>query len=1183
MAITEKDIELQNTSYINKDFAQIYPEVLDLAKSLTSEWDPTVTNESDPGLVLIKLISFLGDKLNYNIDKNALEHFLPSATQDRSVRTLTSMLGYNMGYYKSAVVPIEFVYFGENSDISAPFTLSALDTEFTDDAGEIAYTLLEDLSVLQTGVKYSGKAIEGTINTLTVSDEAKIQLYHLDSEHRVFFPERMVASNGVFVSDDSRSWESVDNLNTVAAGEYVFEFGYDSNEKLPYVRFPDDIADLIGEGLTIRYIISSGADGTIAKQKLSTISKCDIVANSQSSGATLANDGTTDQYMLSNGTAIVEGEDPESIDSAYSNYKKTVGTFDTLVTARDYANYVYDYTTELGANLVSNAQVTDRRTDLFQATKVITYDPTSSSRHYIYYSEAPKDSTANLGDAFDLNVYAFKPITSYTKLTYNSSFELKDYTSDIEAAIDDSQCVCHNVRGTSDLKADWKDALLGFINNKKLNCTVYTKEKVGIYSENEILNNIYYTLYKNFNARGVDFGEDIPFDRIFDVIMSADDRIKTIVLDEPTDSAQAIVLQNGAISTKDWDDQMTSEVWNSANNISPKNYVLRKNILAGKIPAYDYYEGASVGFATKAPSQSGVSPSYDKIVSVTTAWAPTLSNGTELKVDSDNRVIQIISPSYSATTSYGIGVKYEFADDQSFKKNEVIKLSSSLALTWKDSDGEEQTKKLNAGTYVRFSFAKPAGKTHTMISGQTLEVLSQTKVELSDANTYLWWKLYETKDNERGKKLTDGYILKDGEVFVRKVSDFSIDVYGSGTTISIDNSNKYLMLDKTDTFSETHNVTASTIESALSEFVSDIDWKIFNLTSSKITLSENSILTLTNGCSLTVAGLSAGKTLSADFSKLFDGTSKPTSGSIKYKLSSDDSDTEFYSEADWDKYYIRSVLDLNCGPDSAQTLQANESLTLEYGGAVKSTATISGDGKLKMKSSSSLSVVGPYATLYATIQIGSSESDTQNVYPYSLFFYEDGTNGCCKDSAGNDNAFVSFPVPVTANGDLTIAVPSGVGVAMTLFAKGEGAKLTIGSVEHSLSAYSASDPKLNNIYVKSDNVVGNTLTLAFSGITADTGVRLLALKFVSGTTIGETILSNVFTSYPMFFSTADLDPACLIQPSYIETEDGDSVESYVEPDGLYDKNNVANKQTLTKIDLDPKRSVIKLAKQSKLQ
>ena len=60
---------LSNISYTNKDFNSIYIELLDLVKKLTYKWDPTISNESDPGNILIKLNAIIGDKNNYNIDK----------------------------------------------------------------------------------------------------------------------------------------------------------------------------------------------------------------------------------------------------------------------------------------------------------------------------------------------------------------------------------------------------------------------------------------------------------------------------------------------------------------------------------------------------------------------------------------------------------------------------------------------------------------------------------------------------------------------------------------------------------------------------------------------------------------------------------------------------------------------------------------------------------------------------------------------------------------------------------------------------------------------------------------------------------------------------------------------------------------------------------------------------------
>ena len=110
--ITNNDFKIENTSYTNKDFGTIYPELLDLIQKLTNRWDPSQANESDPGIVLVKLMAFLGDKLNYNIDKNILEAFITSATQESSVRKITEMLGYNMHYYRSATSKLSFKYTG---------------------------------------------------------------------------------------------------------------------------------------------------------------------------------------------------------------------------------------------------------------------------------------------------------------------------------------------------------------------------------------------------------------------------------------------------------------------------------------------------------------------------------------------------------------------------------------------------------------------------------------------------------------------------------------------------------------------------------------------------------------------------------------------------------------------------------------------------------------------------------------------------------------------------------------------------------------------------------------------------------------------------------------------------------------------------------------------------------------
>ena len=97
--ITENELNISNKSYINKDFPVIYTELLEIAKKLSSSYNPETSNETDPFIVLLKLLAFIGDKLNYNADSKILEAFMPSATQETSMRNLCEMVGYDMKYY----------------------------------------------------------------------------------------------------------------------------------------------------------------------------------------------------------------------------------------------------------------------------------------------------------------------------------------------------------------------------------------------------------------------------------------------------------------------------------------------------------------------------------------------------------------------------------------------------------------------------------------------------------------------------------------------------------------------------------------------------------------------------------------------------------------------------------------------------------------------------------------------------------------------------------------------------------------------------------------------------------------------------------------------------------------------------------------------------------------------------
>ena len=166
------------------------------------------------------------------------------------------------------------------------------------------------------------------------------------------------------------SWAKVDNLNTQIAGSYVWKFGFDSHKNSVYVEFPNDISNLIGSGLEIAYARTTGANGNVSAGVLTK-----LTSDSDSNGTSLVEDDLS-MMVITNSSATTNGADYETLNQAYNGFKRTIGTFDTLVACRDYANKIYQMVSERDriTPLVSNVQVSDIRDDINRSATVMTYD-----------------------------------------------------------------------------------------------------------------------------------------------------------------------------------------------------------------------------------------------------------------------------------------------------------------------------------------------------------------------------------------------------------------------------------------------------------------------------------------------------------------------------------------------------------------------------------------------------------------------------------------------------------------------------------------------------------------------------------------------------------------------------------------------------------------------------------------
>ena len=586
--------ENQKLSYTNLDFSSIYTEVLDMTKQLTKDWDPSISDESDPGVILVKLSALLADKCNYNIDKSILEAFPLSVTQDSNARQLYEQLGYYMHWYKAATVPV-LLRWKQTSLDEEFYTIPKFSTVTNDDS-TVVYTLVgtrgESDVVVSDGILYLDKnktlemiAYEGIPTSYTFNGTNVITPNMVDSNNRLYLESSYVFENGIFIKntnqDNYSEWKRVDNLYEYSYNVHRYKFGYDGASNKCYLEFPDNYAELFGEGIEIVYLVFK-SDEPFSNIPINYLSKFFTPLN-------VGNDddevGLTKEVVeISNNEISIGHADKEGLNEAYKNYKKTVGTFNTLTTLRDYLNYIKSQ----DLNICSNAIVTDRTNDVQSTYKILTknneieslitqIEQSTDSFKYIktkdedvisnktYFVEGnikgvftkvdnPTSDNINkyyecIGEdvlsPFSLKFYLLRNSLAITSGTeFNNSFKLTSDVIDMDSVLEGSSHLVHTFEDIEPLPDDIENDLLSRIimikNKYPISMNISTYNAVSYDDRLDIYRNIMMAFFKNLDSSNVEFGENVSLEYITDIATKADTRIKQVTFNTTESKSYAV-------------------------------------------------------------------------------------------------------------------------------------------------------------------------------------------------------------------------------------------------------------------------------------------------------------------------------------------------------------------------------------------------------------------------------------------------------------------------------------------------------------------------------------------------------------------------------------------------------------------------------------------------------------------
>ena len=310
--ILEPDISDMTLLPYNRKDAYSILEYLKLQAEQLSDGRWTDFSDSDIGTVFLKLMSYLADMNNFQVDKVVSELYLNTCTERASAIALCALIGYEPRHYQAAysdivISNVEGVNIPDGTEIPAY-------SVFTDASTNIKYCNLTKQYVFGNQAQFRVYQGVATTKTYTIND--------INSLGRIIIPDYTVGTNTISLKINGIPYEQVEDVRFIS-GQLGFSV-HISEDKYLYIQLPSYWPDVISQGSVIElsYLITNGADGRIGKNVLTRIEQ---MSNQYSN-----------QMRIASNTASQGGYDPETIEEMKVNVPKRARTMNTIVTINDF-------------------------------------------------------------------------------------------------------------------------------------------------------------------------------------------------------------------------------------------------------------------------------------------------------------------------------------------------------------------------------------------------------------------------------------------------------------------------------------------------------------------------------------------------------------------------------------------------------------------------------------------------------------------------------------------------------------------------------------------------------------------------------------------------------------------------------------------------------------------------------
>lgn len=303
--------------YTSKDYTSIKEDMVSLIPSYLPAW--TNRDSADFGITLIELFAYMGDVLNYYIDRSANEAFISTASQRDSVLQIARLLGYSPTKSIAATVTLTF-YNSTASAITVPAKTQVATSSLTSGSQIIFETDSAVTVPAQVGSVKGSATVAATQGTTVSSENIGTstglinQVLELQKAPLINGSISIVAGASNFTEVpyliDYNNYDPVFATYTNASGNSFVLFGDNISG-----RVPDTDAIIYAT-----YRIGGGLTGNVAANSLKTILTNAVAGLS-----------------VANISAATGGADEESTDSIRANAPLSLKALNRAVSLADYS------------------------------------------------------------------------------------------------------------------------------------------------------------------------------------------------------------------------------------------------------------------------------------------------------------------------------------------------------------------------------------------------------------------------------------------------------------------------------------------------------------------------------------------------------------------------------------------------------------------------------------------------------------------------------------------------------------------------------------------------------------------------------------------------------------------------------------------------------------------------------